>query len=154
MVGFILISKWSSKLSSIVGKLVKNIADKKAVDALIPILKENGDVSRFYESLTSWMIYNPHSVDLYLDASIDKEYFIRYMAAKALVNIGTAPAINALIKILENGDESKREIAATVLGDSKSECVITVLVNAEKDSNEAVHKAARKSLMKLKSTDL
>ena len=124
MVGFILISKWSSKLSSIVGKLVKNIADKKAVDALIPILKENGDVSRFYESLTSWMIYNPHSVDLYLDASIDKEYFVRYMAAKALVNIGTAPAINALIKILENGDESKREIAATVLGDSKSECVM------------------------------
>ncbi len=154
MVDFFLSSKWSGKLSSIVSKLIKNIADKKAVDALIPILKENRDISRFYESLTSLMIYNPHSVDLYLDSSIDKDYFVRYMAAKALVNIGTAPAINALINVLENGDETNREIAANVLGDSRSESVISVLVNAEMDSNETVRKAAQKSLMKLESTEL
>jgi HEAT repeat protein len=72
------------------------------------------------------------------------------MAAKALVNIGSAPAINALINALENGDDSMREIAANVLGDSKDKCVISVLVNAEQDSNKTVRNAAEKSLRKMK----
>jgi HEAT repeat protein len=85
---------------------------------------------------------------------MDEDYFVRYMAAKALVNIGTDPAINALINALKNGGESMREIAANILGNSKNRCVVTVLINAEKDSNEVVRKAARKSLEKLESTEL
>ncbi len=72
------------------------------------------------------------------------------MAAKALVNIGNAPAMNALINALENGDDAIREIVANVLGYSRNKRVISVLVNAEKDSNEAVRKAAEKSLKKIK----
>jgi len=76
MIDSILVSKWGSRVSSIMGKLVKNIADKKAVDTLIPILREDGDVSRFYESFTSWVMNNPKYRDSYLDASIDKDYFV------------------------------------------------------------------------------
>ena len=150
MIDFILVSKCSGKVSSIMGKLVKNVADKKAIDALIPILRDDGDVSRFYESFTSWVMYNPEYRDLYLDASIDKDYFVRYMVAKALVNIGTKSAIKELTDSLENGGESTREIAANVLGASKNKCVLSVLVNAEKDNNDNVRKVAHKSLEKLK----
>ena len=89
-------------MRSLVYRLVKKIADKKAVDALIPILRENEDAARFYEPLTSWIIGSPQSVEVLAYASNDKDYFVRYMAAKALVNIGSAPAINALINALEN----------------------------------------------------
>lgn len=58
--------------------------------------------------------------------------------------------MNALINVLENGGESMREIAANVLRDSKNKCVLPALVNAEKDNNETVRKAALKSLEKLK----
>jgi HEAT repeat protein len=150
MVDFILASNWSYKVRSVVYNLVKKIADKKAVDALIPILRENEDAARFYEPLTSWIIGSPQSVEVLAYASNDKDYFVRYMAAKALVNIGSAPAINALINALENGDDSMREIAANVLGDSKDKCVISVLVNAEQDSNKTVRNAAEKSLRKMK----
>jgi hypothetical protein len=67
MVGYILNYKWSGKLSSIVGKLVKNIDDKKAVNALIPILREEDDVPSFLGPLNSWLIYNPQSVDLIVE---------------------------------------------------------------------------------------
>lgn len=93
---------------------------------------------------------SPKSDEVLLHASNDKDYFVRHMAAKALVNIGNAPAMNALINALENGDDAIREIVANVLGYSRNKRVISVLVNAEKDSNEAVRKAAEKSLKKIK----
>jgi HEAT repeat protein len=75
------------------------------------------------------------------------------MVAKALINIGGTPAIDALIDALKNGDESTREIAANSLGDSGDKNVISLLLTAEKDSCEAVRKAARKSLEKMKSIE-
>ena len=50
-------------------------------------------------------------------------------------------------------DESTREIAANSLGDSGDKNVISLLLTAEKDSCEAVRKAARKSLEKMKSIE-
>ena len=67
------------------------------------------------------------------------------------MNIGGTPAIDALINALKNGDESLREIAANTLGDSGDKNILSVLINAEKDRCEAVRKAARKSMEKIKS---
>ncbi len=56
MDSYILASNWSEKVRSVAYYIVKKIADKRAVDALIPILREEENAARFYEPLTSWMI--------------------------------------------------------------------------------------------------
>jgi PBS lyase HEAT-like repeat. len=43
-------------------RLIKKIADKQVVNALIPILKEEDDAARFYAAKALGRIGSPHAV--------------------------------------------------------------------------------------------
>lgn len=61
----------------------------------------------------------------------DADFSVRYMAAKALINIGDEPAVDVLVDTLKNNDAKMREIAADALGYLENQRAFPALMCAE-----------------------
>lgn len=137
-------------MRSLFYKLIKRIADKRAVNALIPILKEEDEAARFYAALALGNLGRDHAVEALAESLNDKDYSVRHMAAKALVNIGSVSAFEALTNSLKSDNESTRETAAEYLVEFGDKLDITPLKFINCKNIEAVQRTAQKSLKNLK----
>ena len=75
-----------------------------------------------------------------------KDQQIRRSAAGALGRMGYLPAIEPLIAMMKDSNDSVREITAKALGNFRDPRVVDALIAALKDSNDRVRRTAARAL--------
>ena len=93
------------------------IGDKRAVDALIEVLRNEDDDALVRLSAAEALIrIGEPAVEPLIEALKDEDEDARSFAADALGEIGDRRAVDALVKILKDGSAEVRESAACALG--------------------------------------
>jgi len=131
------------------------IGDKRAVEPLIKSLKDK-DWNVRNSAAEALVKIGDCAVELLIKALGDDEYDVRLSTIKALGDIGDKRAVEPLIKVLEDGGETRdiwinvdRQDAAEALGKIGDKRAVEPLIKALKDKDEGVSYCAEIALEEL-----
>ena len=129
---------------------IGKIRDKKAVEPLILALNDEEEDVRWYAAVSLGEIGDKRAVEPLTQALKDGKKIVRCFAAEALGKVGDRKAVEPLIQILKSEKEDSRCFAARALGEIGDKRATESLTQALKDKDDAVQKAAKGALEKIR----
>ncbi|MGA8164435.1 MAG: HEAT repeat domain-containing protein, partial [Waddliaceae bacterium] len=129
-------------------------AAEKAVPVLIETVLRRDEDPHVIEKVKEALVrIGPAAAAAFVDALNNQDEYVRWVAARLLGNIGSAPeeAVPVLIEALRDGDEHDRGEAANALGKMGpvAEEAVPALVRALRDENQKVRLEAAHALERI-----
>ena len=135
---------------TLVAGALGKIRDKRAVEPLILALNDDEEDVRWYASVSLGEIGDKKAVEPLTHALKDEGKIVRCFAAESLGKIGDKRAVEPLIQILKSEKEDSRCFVARALGEIGDKRANESLTQALKDNDNAVQKAAKEALEKIR----
>lgn len=142
----------TAKMAAMAG--LSNLNASEAVDMLLEVLADKDWNIRKVAATTLGKLKAESAVDALLNLLDDERFAVRIEVVIALNHIKPPEAVAAFSKaVVSDNNYEVRKVAATALGNLKSQDAIPALVTALGDENWMVRKAAVDSLTNLKAHD-
>ncbi|MCP2728736.1 HEAT repeat domain-containing protein [Limnofasciculus baicalensis] len=128
------------------------IGDCSATSGLLRLLQDDSDDVRGSAAIVLGRIRDENSIDGLIDFiknpsnDIDRAGQLRRFGASALAKIGSQKAVNSLLSLLENSDESVRWYAVDALGDIRDKDAVIGLIKRLRDCSSNIRSKAAYTL--------
>lgn len=103
------------------------IGDTTVLDEIIFLLKDSVEVVRKSAAVSLGELNNPRAIDFLIKSFKDKHYSVRMTASISLIKLGE-PAVDPLLKVLNDPDENTRYLAIESLGKLKNKQAVPYLL--------------------------
>lgn len=142
----------TAKMAAMAG--LSNLNASEAADMLVEVLADKDWNIRKVAATTLGKLKAESAVEALLNLLDDERFAVRIEVVIALNHIKPPEAVAAFSKVVVSDNNYEvRKVAATALGNLKSQDAIPALITALEDENWMVRKAAVDSLTNLKASD-